>query len=93
MHESVGLEQTVAAGYDIDVMHVPRRLFDRWVEALEAGQGWAGTEWPLPIYAASGLAHGVVLLNPSADGGMRQETLRRPPSSLTASVHSHLAHI
>lgn len=89
-HESVVLEQTTSNGYDLDVMHIPLSLFHEWVHQLEAGQGWRGADWPLPIYAASGLAHGVVLLDPTGKAKHLQDHLHRPPMRLAHSVRDQL---
>lgn len=87
---SVVLEQANVAGHDLDVMHLPRARFEDWVRELEGGRGWQGKEWPLPLYAASGLAHGVVLLDPAGTAAGWQDRLRRPPARLVASVRDQL---
>jgi hypothetical protein len=89
-HGSVVLEQASVNGYDLDVMHLPRAWFEDWLGQLDAGQGWQGTEWPLPIYAASGLAHGAILLDPTGVAERAQDRLQHPPPRLVASVHDQL---
>lgn len=90
-HEAIALEQASLAGYDLDVMHVPRSQFDDWQRQIRAGEGWIGTDWPLPIYAVSGFVHGTILLDPDGNATRLQDDHRRPPAQLVESAQNQLA--
>lgn len=45
----------------------------------------------MPIHAAAGLAHGMVLLDPDGEGARVQSRLRQPPPSLVVAVRAQLA--
>src|SRR3954452_25467327 len=49
----LALEQSNVDGYDVDLMHVPRRTFETWMSELERGDGWAGSAWPRAVSVPS----------------------------------------
>lgn len=89
-HGRLALEQTRLDGYDVDLMHVPRRTFENWMGELEQGDGWAGTAWPLPIYVAAGLAEAELLLDPTGLGAEHRSRVQTPAAPLVANVRRQL---
>lgn len=90
-HGRLALEHSNVDGYDVDLMHIPRRTFESWISELEKGDGWTGTAWPLPIYVAAGLAESTLLLDPTGLGTEYRSRVQTPPPSLVAKVRQHLA--
>lgn len=89
-HGQLALEQSYVDGYDVDLMHVPRRMFETWIGELKEGDGWAGTAWPLPIYVASGLAESELLLDPTGLGAEYRSRVQTPAPALVANVRRRL---
>jgi hypothetical protein len=89
-HGQLALEQSNVDGFDVDLMHIPRRMFETWMSELEQGEGWAGTAWPLPIYVAAGLAESELLLDPTGFGAEHRSRVQTPPAPLVAKVRRHL---
>lgn len=52
-------------GVDLDVMHTTQGAVLDDVDRIEAGTGWNTSEWPDPLFAVSGLATAVPLLDPN----------------------------
>jgi hypothetical protein len=90
LHGQLALEQARFDGFDVDLMHVPRRTFEDWMGELERGDGWAGTAWPLPIYVAAGLAESELLLDPTGLGTEYRERVQTPAGPLVAKVRHQL---
>lgn len=90
-HGDLGMEQFRMGGYDVDIQHVPRRVFDGWVGQLSRGEGWSGDQWPMPVHVAAGLAQGLVLCDPSGAGAKLQARLRVPETTLVATVVRQLS--
>jgi hypothetical protein len=84
------LEQSNIDGYDVDLMHIPRRTFENWMDELEQGDGWDGTAWPLPIYVAAGLAESELLLDPTGLGAEHRSRVQAPAAPLVANVRHRL---
>jgi hypothetical protein len=89
-HGPLALEQSTVDGYDVDLMHVPRRTFENWMDELEQGNGWTGTAWPLPIHVAAGLAESELLLDPTGLGAEHRARVQIPAAPLVANVRHHL---
>lgn len=89
-HGQLALEHGRVDGYDVDLMHVPRRTFDGWISELEQGGGWSGTAWPLPIHVAAGLAESKLLLDPTGLGAELRARVQTPAEALVANVRRHL---
>lgn len=89
-HEDIALEKSRIEGYEVDLMHVPRRVFDDWVTRLDQGDGWSGNPWPDPIHVAAGLAEGVMLLDCRGDGAAYQRQLQTPSPILVRRVTDQL---
>ncbi|MFI6680245.1 hypothetical protein [Kribbella sp. NPDC050470] len=89
-HGQLALEHGRMDGYDVDLMHVPRRTFDCWMSELEQGDGWSGTAWPLPIHVAAGLAESKLLLDPTGHGAEHRARAQTPAESLVVNVRRHL---
>jgi hypothetical protein len=90
VHGQLALEQSNVDGYDVDLMHVPRRTFETWMSELERGDGWAGSAWPLPIYVASGLAESHLLLDQAGLGAEYRSRVQVPAAALVAKVRHQL---
>lgn len=90
VHGRLGLEQSQVDSFDVDLMHVPRRTFERWMNELEQGDGWAGTAWPLPIYVAAGLAEAELLFDPTGLGAEHRSRVQTPAALLVAKVRHQL---
>ncbi len=84
------LEQTRFEGFDVDLMHLPRPVFEAWLDELDHGEGWSGGAWPLPIYAASGLAESKLLLDPSGLGEAHRSRVQVPAPPLIENVRQRL---
>lgn len=83
--DGVVLEKAILAGLEVDVMFVATETFQRWVTAVESGGSWRSTDWPDPLFAVAGLAHGLVLHDKAGEGGRLHARIARPaPSFLTA---------
>ncbi|WP_114558173.1 hypothetical protein [Desertihabitans aurantiacus] len=89
-HAELLFEKGDAAGFELDVQHVPRETFDGWLEQLDRGLGWAGEQWPTPIHVAAGLAQGVLLVDPAGEGEVIQQRLREPAPRLVQVVLEQL---
>ncbi|MFG1812673.1 hypothetical protein ACGFIF_02815 [Kribbella sp. NPDC049174] len=89
-HGQLALEQSYVDGYDVDLMHIPRRMFVTWISELEGGDGWSGMAWPLPIYVASGLAESELLLDPTGLGTEYRTRVQTPAAPVVAKVRRQL---
>lgn len=87
----LAMEQCRMGGFDIDIQHVPRRIFDDWVVQLSRGQGWSGEQWPMPVHVAAGLAEGVLLCDRSGAGAELRARFRLPEARLVDTVVRQLA--
>ncbi|MEU4294160.1 hypothetical protein AB0E63_38575 [Kribbella sp. NPDC026596] len=90
VHGRLALEQSNVDGYDVDLMHVPRRTFENWISELERGDGWAGAAWPLPVYVAAGLAESELLLDQTGVGTEYRSRVQIPAAPLVAKVRHQL---
>jgi hypothetical protein len=72
------LEKARCVNHDLDVMHLPLSGFSSSVDAVEAGRTWRSSAWPDPLYAVAGLAHGLVVHDPSGEAARLQSRLSRP---------------
>jgi hypothetical protein len=90
-HRDLTMEQCRMGGYDIDIQHVSRRVFDEWVGQLGRGEGWSGDQWPMPVHVAAGLAHGLLLCDPRGAGTQLQARLQTPEPQLVEAVAQRLA--
>jgi hypothetical protein len=86
----LALEQSEVGGYAVDLMHIPRRTLDGWLDELDAGGGWSGSAWPLPVYAAAGLAESVMLCDPTQAGTAYRERVRTPAPTVVDAVRRQL---
>lgn len=86
----LALEQSHVDGFDVDLMHVPRRTFDSWMSELSRGDGWADAAWPLPVYVAAGLAESQLLLDETGLGTEYRSRVQVPAAPLVAKVRHQL---
>jgi hypothetical protein len=89
-HGPLALERSQVDGYDVDVMHVPRRTYEKWMSQLEEGDGWADSAWPLPVYVAAGLAESQLLLDPTGRGTELRSRVQIPAAPLVTKVRHRL---
>ena len=89
-HGQLALEKSTVDGYDVDLMHVPRRTFETWMSELDQGNGWAGAAWPLPVYVAAGLAESELLLDPTGLGAAHRARVQTPAAPLVTNVRRQL---
>lgn len=89
-HGDLALERSEVGGYPVDLMHIPRWTLDGWLDELDAGRGWSGSAWPLPVYAAAGLAESVLLFDPTQAGTAYRERVQTPASAVVTNVRRQL---
>ncbi len=80
------LEKARCVNHDLDVMHLPLSGFSSWVDAVETGRTWRSSAWPDPLYAVAGLAHGLVVHDPSGEAARLQSRLSRPAPMFVKAV-------
>lgn len=71
------LEKARCVNHDLDVMHLPLSGFSSWVDAVQTGRTWRSSAWPDLLYAVAGLAHGLVVHDPSGEAARLQSRLSR----------------
>lgn len=79
-----GLDNLQVDGWPVDVAHYTQDEFERWVRAVNQGDGWQERAWPLPLFAVSGFAYGVVLAD---SNGIARRTKTQALRVPTALVH------
>ncbi|RCK70430.1 hypothetical protein DT076_07240 [Desertihabitans brevis] len=89
-HRPLVFERGHAAGFELDVQHVPRQVFAGWMDELTRGGGWSEEQWPMPVHVAAGLAQGVLLVDRAGDGEAVQRRAQEPGPRLVSVVLEQL---
>ncbi|MEU4192703.1 hypothetical protein AB0E69_12435 [Kribbella sp. NPDC026611] len=89
-HGELALKRSELGGYAVDLMHVPKRVLDGWLDELEQGNGYTGNAWPLPVYVAAGLAESKLLVDPTGLGEQYRERVRTPAPAVVDGVRRQL---
>lgn len=87
----LAVEQLEIGGYEVEVQHVPVATYDRWMAALQEGEGWSGDAWPMPVHVAAGLAEGLVVADASGSGAELRARLQTPEPVLVRAVVDELS--
>lgn len=74
-------------GRPVDVLHHRKQTFDSWRDQVKVGDGWQTEVWPLPLYAISGFAYGVVLDDQRGAARRAREEISRFPTQLVEQSH------
>lgn len=80
-------------GWPVDVAHYTEHEFARWLDDVRHGNGWQDREWPLPLFAVSGFAYGVLLADSERAGRRAVAQVESFPSALLDKARTQLANV
>jgi hypothetical protein len=76
------LDKLQVGGWPVDVAHFSRAEFDGWLRDVRSGGGWQDPAWPLPLFAVSGFAYGLMLSDVDGHARRALDELRQFPQPL-----------
>lgn len=85
------LDQFWMERQQVDVLHVPRSIFDGWLSSIGTGGGWEHRAYPQPLAAVAGFAYGVLLADIGGEGTRAREAVNAFPQALVDRSREHVA--
>jgi hypothetical protein len=85
-----GLDNLQVGGWPVDVAHYTQEMFESWISEVLRGNGWQEPAWPLPLFAVSGFAYGVILADTTGAAQRARSRVDTFPPALLDKARLHL---